>query len=67
MHKARLADGREVAVKVQYAGLGTAVAADINTLSVLAAAAMRLFPDAFDFGCSLHCLPVWPLTCPGDP
>ena len=51
MHKARLADGREVAVKVQYAGLRTAVSADITTLSVLAAAAMRWFPDAFDFGC----------------
>ena len=51
VHKARLADGREVAVKVQYAGLQTAVTADITTLSVLAAAATRWFPDAFDFGC----------------
>ena len=36
-------------MKVQYAGLETAVAADITTLSFLAAAATRFFPDAFDF------------------
>ncbi len=51
MHKARLADGREVAVKVQYPGLETAVYADLSTLSVLAAEAARWFPGAFDFGC----------------
>ena len=36
MHRARLADGREVAVKVQYPGLATAVAADLMTLRLLA-------------------------------
>lgn len=50
VHKARLADGREVAVKVQYAGLQTAVNADLTTLSALANAAARWFPGAFDFG-----------------
>lgn len=49
-----------MAVKVQYAGLQTAVTADITTLSVLAAAATRWFPDAFDFGCHpLCCFPLW--------
>ena len=52
VHKARLADGREVAVKIQYAGLPTAVAADITTLSALASLALRWFPNAFDFGCA---------------
>ncbi|EIE24434.1 ABC1-domain-containing protein [Coccomyxa subellipsoidea C-169] len=50
VHKARLADGREVAVKVQYLGLETAVNADFTTLSLLADAAARFFPDSFDFG-----------------
>ncbi len=52
MHKARLADGREVAVKVQYVGLETAVNADFTTLSLLAQAAARFFPGSFDFGCA---------------
>jgi hypothetical protein len=60
VHKARLADGREVAVKIQYAGLETAVGADISTLSFLAAAATRWFPNAFDFGRARH-----PSLCPG--
>ena len=50
MHKAQLADGREVAVKVQYVGLETAVNADFTTLSLLADAAARFFPGSFDFG-----------------
>lgn len=52
VHKARLADGREVAVKVQYVGLETAVNADFTTLSLLAQAAARFFPGSFDFGCA---------------
>ena len=50
MHKARLFDGREVAVKVQYIGLETAVTADFTTLTVLASAAARWFPNSLDFG-----------------
>lgn len=42
VHRARLADGREVAVKVQYPGLARAVAADLMTLRLLA----RLARDA---------------------
>ena len=61
VHKARLADGREVAVKVQYAGLETAVAAAITTLSLLAAAATRFFPNAFDFKCARLSPPMQPL------
>ena len=45
MHKARLHDGTEVAVKVQYAGLQTAVAADLGTFAALSAAAAWLLPD----------------------
>lgn len=45
VHKARLADGREVAVKVQYPGLRGAANADLTTLSLLSAAAAALFPD----------------------
>ena len=50
VHKARLLNGREVAVKVQYVGLETAVTADFTTLSVLARAAAQWFPNSFDFG-----------------
>ena len=45
VHKARLHDGTEVAVKVQYAGLQTAVAADLGTFAALSAAAAWLLPD----------------------
>ncbi|EFJ51760.1 hypothetical protein VOLCADRAFT_103263 [Volvox carteri f. nagariensis] len=45
VHKAVLADGREVAVKVQYPGLASSVAADLATMKALAAAASALFPD----------------------
>ena len=36
VHRARLADGRDVAVKVQYPGLAAAVAADMMTLRLIA-------------------------------
>lgn len=45
VHKARLADGRQVAVKVQYPGLRGAANADLTTLSLLSAAAAALFPE----------------------
>jgi predicted unusual protein kinase regulating ubiquinone biosynthesis (AarF/ABC1/UbiB family) len=35
VHKARLQDGRQVAVKVQYPGLRGAANADLSTLSCL--------------------------------
>ena len=38
-------DGTEVAVKVQYAGLQTAVAADLGTFTALSAVAAWLLPD----------------------
>ena len=50
VHRARLHDGREVAVKVQYPGLESAVTADLAALESLAAGAAFLFPNAFDFG-----------------
>jgi aarF domain-containing kinase len=45
VHRARLADGREVAVKIQYAGLARAANADLSVLSALSAAAARAFPE----------------------
>ena len=45
MHKARLLTGELVAVKIQYAGLESAVAADLATFSGLAAVAGAAFPD----------------------
>ena len=50
VHKAKLHDGTDVAVKVQYPGLESAVAADLGTLTVLGAVAALLFPNSFDFG-----------------
>ena len=50
MHKAKLHDGTDVAVKVQYLGLESAVSADLGTLSVLGAIAALVFPNAFEFG-----------------
>ncbi|KAG2440120.1 hypothetical protein HXX76_004234 [Chlamydomonas incerta] len=44
VHHAVLADGREVAVKVQYPGLAGSVAADLSVMSFLARAAGALFP-----------------------
>ena len=50
VHKARLHDGRQVAVKVQYLGLESTVAADMTTLSALSTAAAWLFPASFKLG-----------------
>lgn len=50
VHKARLKDGKQVAVKVQYLGLESAVAADLSTLSLLGAIAALIFPNSFEFG-----------------
>ncbi|KAI3436647.1 hypothetical protein D9Q98_006063 [Chlorella vulgaris] len=44
VHKARLHDGTQVAVKVQYPGLQSAVAADLATMLSLSDAAHWLFP-----------------------
>lgn len=60
VHRARLHDGREVAVKVQYPGLQAAVTADLAALASLASAAAVLFPNAFDFGWVISELQVWP-------
>lgn len=46
MHRARLHDGTVVAVKVQYPGLATAVAADLFTLRWAARAVAALSPRA---------------------
>lgn len=46
----------QVAVKVQYLGLESAVTADLSTLSVLGAVAALAFPGSFDFGYSSHTL-----------
>lgn len=45
VHKAELLSGEEVAVKVQYAGLASAVAADLATFAGLAVLAGIAFPD----------------------
>lgn len=45
VHKARLADGREVAVKIQYPGLRGAANADLTTLSFLSSCASVVFPE----------------------
>ncbi len=50
VHKARLKNGRQVAVKVQYLGLESAVSADLSTLSLLGAVAALVFPNSFEFG-----------------
>ncbi|GBF99298.1 hypothetical protein Rsub_12079 [Raphidocelis subcapitata] len=44
VHKARLEDGREVAVKIQYPGLRGAADADLWTLSLLSQLAAAAFP-----------------------
>jgi predicted unusual protein kinase regulating ubiquinone biosynthesis (AarF/ABC1/UbiB family) len=44
VYRARLLDGRRVAVKVQYPGVGTAVRADLANLGLLLRAARRLAP-----------------------
>jgi hypothetical protein len=45
VHKARLADGRQVAVKVQYPGLRGAANADLTTLGCVSRCAQALFPE----------------------
>ena len=54
MHKARLHDGRHVAVKIQYLAMEAAVAADMTTLSALSTAAAWLFPKSFELGWVFH-------------
>ena len=49
VHKARLDDGREVAVKVQYPGLKAAADADLAVLSFVNALAAKAFPQ-FNLG-----------------
>jgi predicted unusual protein kinase regulating ubiquinone biosynthesis (AarF/ABC1/UbiB family) len=44
VYRARLHDGREVAVKVQYPGVGAAVRADLQNLGLLLRAAKRVAP-----------------------
>jgi predicted unusual protein kinase regulating ubiquinone biosynthesis (AarF/ABC1/UbiB family) len=44
VYRARLHDGSEVAVKVQYPGVGTAVRADLQNLGLLLRAAKRMAP-----------------------
>ncbi|MEA2198186.1 MAG: hypothetical protein QOJ25_2237 [Solirubrobacteraceae bacterium] len=44
VYRARLHDGREVAVKVQYPGIGAAVRADLQNLGLLLRAARRFAP-----------------------
>jgi len=44
VYRARLHDGREVAVKVQYPGIGSAVRADLQNLGLLLRAAKRMAP-----------------------
>ncbi|GAB4820740.1 hypothetical protein N2152v2_007786 [Parachlorella kessleri] len=45
VHRAWLRDGSPVAVKVQYPGLQAAVMGDVASMTVLAKAGARLFPD----------------------
>lgn len=44
VYRARLHDGREVAVKVQYPGIGAAVRADLQNLGLIMRAAQRFAP-----------------------
>jgi predicted unusual protein kinase regulating ubiquinone biosynthesis (AarF/ABC1/UbiB family) len=44
VYRARLHDGREVAVKVQYPGMGAAVRADLQNLALIMRAAQRFAP-----------------------
>lgn len=46
VHRAVTKDGTSVAVKVQYAGLESAVAADLATMTALASLAAFLFPSS---------------------
>ena len=44
VYRARLHDGREVAVKVQYPGVGQAVRADLQNLGLILRVAKRMAP-----------------------
>ncbi|MBI2168698.1 MAG: AarF/ABC1/UbiB kinase family protein, partial [Actinobacteria bacterium] len=44
VHKARLADGTEVAVKVQYPGVDTAIRADLDNMFLLTSVARMMAP-----------------------
>jgi predicted unusual protein kinase regulating ubiquinone biosynthesis (AarF/ABC1/UbiB family) len=48
VYRARLADGRRVAVKVQYPGVGAAVRADVQNLGLMLRAVKRLAPELDD-------------------
>ncbi len=56
VYQARLHDGREVAVKVQYPGIGAAVRADLQNLGLMIRAAKRFAPglDAQAMGLELR-------------
>jgi predicted unusual protein kinase regulating ubiquinone biosynthesis (AarF/ABC1/UbiB family) len=45
VHRARLTNGREVAVKIQYPGVATLMEADLDALESIFAALARLEPD----------------------
>lgn len=45
VHRARLADGREVAVKVQYPGVAALIEADLDALEAIFGAVARLEPE----------------------
>jgi len=45
VHTAQTHDGRQVAVKVQHAGLRESCAADVTTIEFLVKAAHVIFPD----------------------
>ena len=45
VHRARLADGREVAVKIQYPGIAGLIEADLAALEAIFGAVARLEPD----------------------
>ena len=62
VHKACLHDGRVVAVKVQYLGLESEVAADMTTLAALSTLAGWLFPDSFR-ECSALCMGEGSTAC----
>ena len=44
VYRARLHDGRDVAVKVQYPGVGQAVRADLQNLGLIMRVAKRIAP-----------------------
>lgn len=50
MHRARLASGREVAVKVQYPSVRRQLQMDLATISIAVKIIGRMFPK-FEFRC----------------